>query len=78
MEIGQILTLIKHGGNPQQIAITLLQDKINQNPLVKNLSQLAQAQDEKGIEQIARNICRSQGKDFDEEFAKFKQQLGLK
>ena len=38
---------------------------------------LAQNNDGKGIEQIARNLCAQRGLDFDKEFATFKQQLGL-
>ena len=43
----------------------------------QNLLTLAQNNDGKGIEQIARNLCAQRGLDFDKEFATFKQQLGL-
>jgi hypothetical protein len=38
---------------------------------------MARNNDEKGIEQVARNLCAQRGLDFDTEFAKFKQQFGL-
>lgn len=44
---------------------------INGNPVLSNALKLAKSGDKAGVEQIARNICKSQGKDFDTEFNKF-------
>jgi hypothetical protein len=38
---------------------------------------MAQNNDTKGIEQVARNLCAQRGLDFDKEFAAFRKQLGL-
>ena len=43
-----------------------------------NLLSLAKQNRSADIEQIARNICKQSGKDFDKEFNAFKQMLGLK
>ena len=45
--------------------------------MASNLADLVQKHDTAGIEALARNLCKSQGKDFDKEFASFKKQMGL-
>ena len=44
---------------------------INNNPMLSNAVKLAQKGDSAGVEQIARNLCKAQGKDFDTEFNRF-------
>ena len=48
-----------------------------QNPMYQNLARMIQNHDNAGIEALARNLMESQGKDFDKEFASFKNRLGL-
>ena len=56
----------------------LIQQLSNQqNPVAQNLAQLIQSNDISGIETLARNLMKSQGKDFDKEFSSFKERLGL-
>ena len=71
-----VMTMIRNGQNPQQIVMSILQQQ--QNPMAANLLTLAQQGKVKEIEQIARNILSSQGKDFDREYQAFKSQMGLK
>lgn len=75
--IMQFMQMIKSGGNPQQLAMNMLQQQAGNSPIGQNLLKLAQNNDGKGIEQIARNLCAQRGLDFDKEFAAFRQQLGL-
>ena len=75
--IMQFMQMIKSGGNPQQLAMNMLQQQAGNSPIGQNLLKLAQNNDGKGIEQVARNLCAQRGLDFDKEFAAFKQQLGL-
>ncbi len=75
--IMQFIQAMRGGGNPQQMIINMLQQQAGNSPLGQNLLQMAQQNDGKGIEQIARNLCQQRGLDFDKEFAAFKQQLGL-
>ena len=75
--IMQFIQTMRGGGNPQQMIINMLQQQAGNSPLGQNLLQMAQNNDGKGIEQIARNLCQQRGLDFDKEFAAFKQQLGL-
>ena len=75
--IMQFMQALRSGGNPEQMMITMLQEKVGNNPVGQNLLKMAQNNDGKGIEQVARNLCAQRGLDFDKEFAAFKQQLGL-
>lgn len=69
----QILQMLRSGQNPQQIAMQFLQAK--QNPMMNNWIQLAQQGRTQELENIARNIVKSQGRDFDTEFKAFRQQF---
>ena len=71
--IDQILQMLRSGQNPQQIAMQFLQAK--QNPMMNNWIQLAQQGKTQELENIARNITKSQGRDFDTEFKAFRQQF---
>ena len=56
--------------NPKDMAIKMLSQ--NNNPIFKNLIDMANKGDTKGVENFARNYMESMGKDFDKEFNKFK------
>ena len=67
MQIMQLLRSIK---NPKETVIQLL--KGNNNPIMKNLVEMVEKGDTKGVENFARNYMKSQGKNFDQEFNNFK------
>ena len=73
----QFMQMVRSGSNPQQMIIQMLQQSAQNNPVGQNLLTMAQNNDGKGIEKVARNLCAQRGLDFDKEFAAFKQQLGL-
>ena len=73
----QIIQLLQKGQNPQELAITLLQQRMGNNPMGQNLLALAQQGRVSDIEQFARNLAAQQGIDFDTEFAAFKNMLGF-
>ena len=75
--LAQFMQMIRSGNNPQAMIMNMLQQQAGNSPLGQNLLKLAQNNDGKGIEQIARNLCSQRGLDFDQEFATFKKQLGL-
>ena len=56
--------------NPMQMLQNLIAN--NTNPIISNAISLAQKGDVKGVEQIARNICKERNIDYDAEFEKFK------
>lgn len=72
-----LIQMIKAGQNPQQLVLNILQSRMSNTPLGQNLLSLAQTGDTSQIEQFARNYVQSQGRNFDQEFNAFKQQLGL-
>lgn len=71
----QLICSLKGIPNPEAIVLNLLQN--TNNPIAANVASLAQKHDYKGIEQIARNITKEQGKDFDTEFSTFRRQYGI-
>lgn len=74
----QLIAMLRGGGNPQQLVMSLLQDEMGNTPMGQNLLSLAQKGDAPQIEEIARNICKQKGVDFDKEFSAFKQLLGIR
>ena len=75
--IMQFMQMVRSGGNPEAMMMSMLQQKMGNSPMGQNLIQMAQNNDGKGIEKVARNLCAQRGLDFDKELAAFKQQLGL-
>lgn len=73
----QIVQLIQKGQNPQELAMTLLQQRMGNNPMGQNLLALVEQGRSNDIEQFARNLAKEQGIDFDTEFAAFKKMLGF-
>ena len=73
----QIISLMKNGGNPQQMVLSMLEQQTENNPFAANLLQLAKGNKSGEIEQIARNLAKEKGIDFDTEFNNFKKILGL-
>ena len=74
----ELVAMIKNGMNPQQLTLSILQSQMSNTPMGQNLLSLAQSGNTAQIEQFARNYVASQGKDFDQEFNSFKQQLGIR
>lgn len=66
------LQMLKGIKNPKEAAMRLMRENPNtNNPIMKNLMDMAEKEDGKGIEKFARNLFKEQGKDFDKEFEKF-------
>ena len=75
MMIGQMM---KNGGNPQQIFQQMMGNNPSMNnPIMKHAFEMAQKGDSKGVEELARNLCREKGINPDEAITKVKQQLGM-
>lgn len=73
----QIMQFIRNSGNPQQFMMNMLEQQSGNNPMMANLLNLAKQNKTSDIEQIARNMLKEQGRDYDKEFANFKQMFGL-
>ena len=62
--------------NPQQFLQQMMGNStVMKNPIARNAMQMAQNGDSKGIEQMARNLCKEKGIDFDKSFSDFKNQF---
>lgn len=72
----QLIQMIRNGQDPSSFLVNALRQ--GQNPMANNVASLIENHDTQGLEALARNLCQSQGKDFDKEFASFIQQMGLK
>jgi len=70
------INFIKGIKNPKQAVLDMV--KSNNNPMVKNLVEMAQNGNNEGIENFARNLFKEQGKNFDDEFNNFLNQFGIK
>ena len=75
--IMQFMQMVRSGSNPETMMMNMLQQQMGDSPVGQNLLKMAQNNDGKGIEKVARNLCAQRGLDFDKEFAAFKKQLGL-
>lgn len=70
-----IIQMMK-SGNPQQFMQQIMgNSQIMSNPMMKNTMQMAQNGDMKGVEQMARNLCKEKGLDADEMFNNIKKQF---
>lgn len=65
----QIMNLLKGVKSPKDAVISMI--KSNNNPMVKNLVEMAEKGDNEGIEKFARNMFKEQGRDFDSEIKQF-------
>ena len=66
----QFMNMLRSIKNPKEAVINMI--KSNNNPMLKNLVEMAEKGDTKGIENFARNFYAQQGRNFDQEFNNFK------
>ena len=65
----QFMNMLKGIKNPKDAVINMI--KTNNNPMIKNLVEMAEKGDTTGVENFARNILKEQGRDFDAEMNDF-------
>lgn len=64
--------------NPQQFLQNMMgNNQIMKNPMAKNTLEMAQKGDFRGIENIAKNLCREKGINPDEMMNQIKKQMGM-
>lgn len=64
------------GGNPQQMVMKMMSNpQMANNPIAKNMFNMAKNGDLQGIEEMGRNIAKERGIDFDKAFNDFKNQF---
>lgn len=72
-----LIQMVK-GGNPAQMLMGMLRQQSGNNPFMQNALDMAEKGDSKGIENLARNLCKEQGVNPDEMFNNIKNQFGMK
>lgn len=77
MNLLNIIGMMK-GGNPQQIAMSLIQQNMGNNPMAGNLMGMIKNNDAKGIEQMARNLAKNRGIDADQAIQTIGQEFGMR
>lgn len=65
----QFMNMLKGIKSPKDAVINMI--KSNNNPMIKNLVEMAEKGDNQGVENFARNLYAQQGRNFDEEFKNF-------
>ena len=73
-----MLMQMLRGGNPQQAIMNAMRNQAGQNPVLNNALDMAEKQDAKGLEQLARNLCESNGVNADDIVKQIKSQFGMK
>ena len=71
----QLIQMIKGGQNPQQLMMNFLQQNNSNNPILQNVSNLAQNGNASALEMIARNLASQRGINFNEAFSNFQNML---
>ena len=72
------LQFMKAMRNPQEFMQKMMENsQVMQNPIAKNIIDMAQKGDVAGIEQMGRNIAKEKGIDFDKAFSDFKKQFPI-
>ena len=61
--------MLKGMKSPKEAVISMV--KSNNNPMIKNLVEMAEKGNTEGVESFARNLFKEQGRDFDKEFSEF-------
>lgn len=69
---------LRNSGNPQEVLINIIEQNSQNNPVMNNILSLAKEGKTSEIENIARNMLKEQGLDFDNEFNNFKKVFGFK
>lgn len=72
------LQLVQAMRNPQQFIQRMMNNsQVMQNPMARNAMEMMQKGDVKGIENMARNLCKEKGIDPNEAINQIKGQFGM-
>jgi len=73
-----LLQLFSGIKNPQQFLQSMMNNsQVMGNPMAKNAIDMMQNGDVKGVEQMARNLCKEKGVNPDEMMQQMKQKFGM-
>lgn len=72
-----LINIFRAVKNPQQFIQQIAgNNQIMSNPMVQNVMQMAQQGNMRGVEQMARNLCKEKGLNADEVFNQMKGKFG--
>lgn len=77
MNIMQLITQLRQSSNPEQLLMGLMEQNMKENPVAMNMINLIKEGKYDEFENIARNIAKEKGIDYDTAYARFRQNLGL-
>lgn len=64
--------------NPQQFMQQIMNNsEVMQNPIAQNTINMLQKGDKKGLEELARNMCKEKGINADDALEQIKSQFGM-
>lgn len=66
-----LIQLIRGGQNPQQLAMNIISQQGNNNPIVQNALGFANNGDINALLNLAKNLSAQKGLDFNQEFTNF-------
>lgn len=72
----QLIGMMRNGGNRQGM-INLLRQQTGNNPVLNNALNMAEKGDMKGVEQLARNLCKERNIDVDTALGQIRNMLGV-
>lgn len=73
--IFQMMQAVK---NPQQFMQQIMNNsEVMQNPIAQNTINMLQKGDKKGLEELARNMCKEKGINADDALKQIKSQFGM-
>lgn len=68
-----LMQMIQCGGNPKMILNQMMSNsQFSNNPIMKNTFDMMNRGDSKGLEQLARNLCKEKGLNPEEIMSQFK------
>ena len=73
----QVIGMIRNGGNPQQMLMNVMRQSAGNNPVLQNALNMAERNDMKGIENLARNLCKEKGVDPAQAYNQAKNMMGM-
>lgn len=68
---------IMQSKNPQQAMMNVLNQQSRNNPILKNVFDMVQNGDSKGIEEMARNLAKEKGINADEAVQQIRKRFGI-
>lgn len=68
---------IMQSKNPQQAMMNILNQQSRNNPILKNVFDMVQNGDSKGIEEMARNLAKEKGINADEAVQQIRKKFGI-